>query len=115
MDGADKTKRFTKEELYDERISELEDEAEKQSNPIARKMGYVKAALATKAEDYNRAKRIAEKIDDDVTLRSEVVSFLLYRGALFLIEKAEIERAAELAPQISDVLRRSVVRIAIAR
>lgn len=109
------TKPLTKEELYEQRISELEEKAEKQSNPIAKKLAYVEAALATKPEDYNRGRRIAEKIDDDKDLRADVVSFLLYRGALFLVEKAEIEKAAELAPQISDLLRRAVVEIAIAQ
>jgi hypothetical protein len=109
------TKPLTKEEFYEQRISELEDKAEKQSNPLARKLAYVEAALATKPEDYQRGRRIAEKIDDDKDLRADVVSFLLYRGALFLVEKTEIEKAAELAPQISDLLRRSVVKIVIAQ
>jgi tetratricopeptide (TPR) repeat protein len=112
--SGDTTKSLTIEEIYEKRISELEDKAEKQSNPLARKLAYAEAALATKPEDYNRARRIAEKIDDD-NLRVDVVSFLLYRGALFLVEKAEIEKAIELAPQISDILRRSVVKIAIAQ
>jgi hypothetical protein len=113
--GEDTAKPLTKEELYEKRISELEDRAEKQSNPVARKLAYVEAALAAKPEDYNRARRIAEKIDGGDNLRADVVSFLLYRGALFLVEKAEIEKAAELAPQISDVLRRSVIKIVIAQ
>lgn len=113
--SGDTTKRLTKEEFYEQRISELEDQAEKQSSPLARKLAYVEAALATRPEDYQRARRIAEKIEDDENLRTDVVSFLLYRGALFLVEKAEIEKAAELAPQISDVLRRSVVKIVIAQ
>jgi hypothetical protein len=113
--SGDTTKRLTIEEIYEQRISELEDKAEKQSNPIARKLAYAEAALATKPEDYNRARRIAEKIDGDNDLRADVVSFLLYRGALFLVGKAEIEKAAELVPQISDVLRRSVIKIAIAQ
>jgi hypothetical protein len=111
----DTTKRLTKEDLYEKRISELEDNAGKQSNPIARKLAFVEAALATTPEDYQRGKRIAEKIDGDDNLRADVVSFLLYRGALLLVSKAEIEKAAEIAPQISDVLRRSVVKIAIAQ
>jgi hypothetical protein len=112
--SGDTTKHVTIEEIYENRISELEERAEKQSNPLARKLAYVEAALATKPEDYNRARRIAEKIDDD-NLRADVVSFLPYRAALFLAEKAEIEKAAELAPQISDSLRRSVVKIVVAQ
>ncbi|MGZ5435825.1 MAG: hypothetical protein ACXWID_13805 [Pyrinomonadaceae bacterium] len=108
------TKRSSSEEIYERRMSELEDNAEKQSNPIARKLAYVEAAVATRPDEYQRGKRIAEKIDDD-NLRPDVVSFLLYRGALFLIQKSELDKAAELAPKISDVARRAVVKIAIAR
>lgn len=113
--GGDATKRLAKEEIYEKRISELEDQAEKQSNPLARRLAYVEAALATKPDDYQQARRIAEKIDDDNNLRVDVVSFLLYRAALFFVEKGDIEKAAELAPQISDILRRSVVKIVIAQ
>jgi len=112
--SVDTMKLITKEDFYEKHISELEEKAEKAGNPIARKLAYAEAALATRPEDYQRGKRIAEKIDDD-QLRPDVISFLLYRGALFLIEKSEIENATELAPQISDALRRSVVKITIAQ
>jgi hypothetical protein len=113
-DGANTTN-VTKEEFYEQRINELEDRAAKQGNPIARKLAYVEAALATKPEDYSRGKQIAEKIEADERLRADVISFLLYRGALFLVGKSEMEKATELAPQISDLFRRSVVKIIIAR
>lgn len=113
--NGDAAKRPTTAEFYEQRISELEERAENQSDPGARKLAYVEAALATKAADYQRGKRIAEKIDGDDSLRADVISFLLYRGALFLAEKAEIEQAVELLPQISDLLRRAVVKLVIAQ
>lgn len=113
-DSGDTTKRLTKEESYEKRISELEDSADKESNAAFRKVAYVKAALATKPEDYIHAKRIAGKIDDD-DLRADAVSFVLYRAALFFAEKAEIEKATDITPTISNVSRRAVVKIAIAR
>jgi hypothetical protein len=106
------TKRLTNEEIYESHLADLEDGADKLSNPIARKLAYVKAALAAKPEDYQRAKRIAEKIDDD-DLRADAVSFVLYRAALFFVEKGEIEKAAEIAPKINAVLRRAIVNISI--
>lgn len=112
--SGDTTKPLTKEESYERRISELEDSADTESNAAFRKVAYVNAALATKPEDYIRAKRIAAKIDDD-DLRADAVSFLLYRAALFFAEKAEIEKAIEITPTISDVSRRAVVKIAIAQ
>ena len=112
--GEDSTKRLTAEELYERQISEMEDSAGKESNALFRKMAYVKAALATKSDDYLRGRRIAEKIDDD-DLRADAVSFLLYRAALFFLEKGEIEKTSELEPQIKDLSRRAVVRIALAQ
>ena len=113
-DSGDSTKRLTKEEFYEKNISDLEDSADKEGNAAFRKVAYVKAALATKPEDYVHAKRIAQKIDDD-DLRADAVSFVLYRAALFFVEKAEIEKAIDIASTISDISRRAVVKIAIAQ
>jgi TPR repeat protein len=112
--SGDATKPLTKEESYERRISELEDSADRESNAAFRKVAYVNAALATRPEDYIRAKRIAAKIDDD-DLRADAVSFVLYRAALFFADKAEVEKAMEIAPTISDVSRRAVVKIAVAQ
>lgn len=108
------TKPLTKEEIYEKHLADLEDRADKENNPIARKLAYVEAALATKPEDHNRAKRIVEKIDDD-ELRADAGSFVLYRAALSFVENAEVEKAIEIAPQISEASRRAVVKIAIAQ
>jgi hypothetical protein len=112
--GQDTTKRLTGEEIYEQRISELEDRAGREDNAKFKDIAYVEAALAAKPEDYQRAKRIADRIDDG-DLRADAVSFVLYRAALFFVEQAEIEKAAEIAPQISDPLRRAVVQIGIAQ
>ncbi|HEX8847753.1 MAG TPA: hypothetical protein VF791_24140 [Pyrinomonadaceae bacterium] len=111
-DGGDTAKRLTKEESYEKRIAELEESADKESNAMFRNVAYAKVALATKPSDYDRAERIAQKIDEN-DLRTDTISFVIYRAALFFLEKAEIEKAAELAPQISDALRRSVVKVVI--
>jgi hypothetical protein len=112
--GEDSTKRLTIEELYDKQITELEDSADKERNALFRKTAYVKAALATKPEDYLRGKRIAEKIDDD-DLRADAVSFLLYRAALSFLEKGDLEKTSELAGLNKDASRRAVVKIALAQ
>jgi tetratricopeptide (TPR) repeat protein len=108
------TKRLTKEEIYEKHLSELEDRADNENNPIARKLAYVEAALAARPEDYQRAKRVAEKIDDN-NLRADAVSFVLYRAALFFADRGEIDKAIDIAPTISDVARRAVVKIAVAQ
>jgi hypothetical protein len=108
------TRPLTREEFEEKRISELEDNAAKESNAAFRNVAYVRAALAPKPEDFRRAKRIAEKIDD-TELRADAVSFVLYRAALFFIDKANLEKAVEIAPTITDVSRRAVVKIALAQ
>jgi len=112
--SSEDTKRLTKEEFYEKTISELEDSAAKERNALFRNVAYTKAALAPKPEDYDRAKRIAQKIDDN-ELRADAVSFVLYRAALFFVGKADLEKAVEIAPAITDIARRAVVKIAIAQ
>lgn len=108
------TQSLTKEELYEKRLTELEDAADNEHNENFKKLAYVKAALAANTEDYLRARRIAEKITED-NLRGDVVSFVLYRAALSFVQKDDVEKAVDIVPQISDVLRRAVVKIAIAQ
>ncbi len=104
----------TAEERYDALIENLVEKAEKEIDPVAKKIAFINAALTTKSEDYLRGIKIAKEIDDD-SLKEDAVSFLLYRAALFFVSKNEIGRAEELAPQIKEILRRSVVKIAIAQ
>jgi hypothetical protein len=112
--NSETTKPLTKEELYEARIAELEDSADKERNATFKNVAYVKAAVSTKPEDYKRAQGIAEQIADR-ELRGDAVSFVLYRAALFFVERADLEKATEIAPRIKDVARRAVVEIAIAQ
>jgi TPR repeat protein len=113
-DNTDTTKRLTKEELYEKRIAELEASADKESNALFRNVAYIKVTLTTNPDDYDRAKQIAQKIDD-LDLRADAISFVLYRAALFFISKADVTKAIDIAPTISEPLRKAVVRIAIAQ
>ena len=101
-------------ELYESRIAALEERAEKTVDPTARNLAWVEAALAVDAEDYPRAKSIAEKISDE-TLKADAISFVLYRSALAHVPKKEVEKAIELASQIANPPRRAIVKIAIAQ
>jgi hypothetical protein len=113
-DNLDSTKRLTKEELYEKRISELEASADKESSALFRNVAYIQVTLTTNPDDYNRAKQIAQKIDD-LDLRADAISFVLYRAALFFISKAEVAKAIDILPTIAEPLRRTVVRIVIAQ
>jgi hypothetical protein len=106
--------RLTKEEVYEKYLTRLEDKADKETNPIAKKLAYVEAALAATPEDYRRAERIAGKIDD-AELLADTVSFVFYRAALAFAGKDELEKACELAPQITKASRRAVVKLMLAQ
>lgn len=112
--SSDLPKDTTAEERYDALIEDLVEKAENETDPVAKKLAFINAALSTKPEDYVRAIKIAKEIDDD-NLQEDAVSFLQYRAALYFISKNETTRAEELAPQIKEVLRRSVVKIAVAQ
>ena len=92
----------------------LEERAEKTSDPTAKNLAYVEAAIATNVNDYLRTKSIAEKISEE-TLKADAISFVVYRAALGFVRKKELEKAAELTPQITNNLRRAMVEIAIAQ
>lgn len=103
----------TGEESYEKAIAELVEIADREKNAAFKNIAYIRAAVATKPHDYVRGKSIADKIDD-LELRTETLSFVYYRAALFFVRHSELDAASDLIPRISDALRRNVVRIAIA-
>lgn len=108
-------KRSDERRSYQEQIEHLVEKAERASNPVTRKLGLVEAALSCNPQDYQRARRILQKIEADEDLRTDAVSFVLYRAALSFLNDDRIENASELVPQIENKLRRAVVKLAIAQ
>ena len=98
----------------EDRITALETRADKETDPAAKKQAYINAALAVDSTDFERGKRIAEKIADD-DLRAEVVSYVFYRAALTLVTQKEIDKALELAAKLSNPQRRAMVKLAVAQ
>ena len=70
--------------------------------------------LAVEATDYERAKRIADKIADD-DLRADVISYAIYRAALAYVNQKDTDKARELATMLSSGQRQAMVKIAIAQ
>lgn len=91
----------------------LEEAANKETDPIARKLAYVRAALATSPEELERGRRIADKIDEK-ELRERVISFLVYRAALSELEKDRTDEAVRLSAEAAPV-QRSIVLITAAQ
>lgn len=97
------------------RVDALQDAAESEPNPIARKLKFAEAALATAPPDFERGKSLAEKIESDGELRQEIVTFLYYRAALTFLAANKLTRAEETALKIPWSLERALTLIALAQ
>ncbi len=104
----------TDREDYEDQLAKLEELADKETNPTAKKQAYVNAVLAVDATDYERAKRIAEKIADD-DLRVDVISYAIYRAGLTYVTQKDYGKAGELAEMLTNKQRQAMVKIAIAQ
>lgn len=94
-------------------VDGLEEAAEKEVDPVARKFAYIRAALATPPSDLPRGLSLAGRIAED-TLRKRISSFLTYRAALAALEKGQPGEATELAQGL-EPLPQAVVYIAAAQ
>ncbi|HEX6730346.1 MAG TPA: hypothetical protein VF074_10065 [Pyrinomonadaceae bacterium] len=110
----DETTSRTNSEITEDRVATLEKRAEKTTDPAARDLAYIEAAIATDAQNYQRAKGLAKKVADEA-LKADAVSFVIYRAALSFVREKDQEKAVELMPQITNATRRAVVRIALAQ
>lgn len=106
------TRTRTDREVYEERIAGLEERADKAVDPRAKRLAYIEAALACDASDYERAKRIVEKIPDE-SFRDDAIAYVIYRAALS--QAKDSEKALALVSHLNHIPRRSVVKIAIAQ
>lgn len=98
-------------ELY---VDSLEEVAEKERDPVARKLAFVRAALATAPEDLERGRKLAAKTGDD-ELSARIVSQLVYRNALLALEGGEVEEAVRLAAETKPVQRAIILVTAAQR
>ncbi|HKQ53952.1 MAG TPA: hypothetical protein VJT74_16370 [Pyrinomonadaceae bacterium] len=83
-------------ERHERYMDDLEEAADNETDPIARKLAYLKAALNTDVSELERGRRLASKIEEK-ELREQVVSFLSYRAALDALDKKRVEEAVGLA------------------
>ncbi len=103
------------EEANRTRVDALEEAALKEMNPIARKLKIAKAALTTTPKEFERAKGIAGKIENDEGLRAQVLTFLYYRAALTFLAEDNLSKAEETALKIPSSVERALTLIAIAQ
>lgn len=91
-------------ELNDLYVDGLEEAADKERDPIARKLAYAQAALATAPEDLERGRSLAVRIND-AALKEQVVSLLVYRNALLALEQGRLDEAVRSAAEARPVQR----------
>lgn len=92
------------------RVNDLEDAAERTSDPLARDIAYAKAALATDAEQYQRGWSLGAKIRDE-SLRDNISNWLSYRAALHFAKANDFDRLYELTRKNNDMLQRAACLI----
>lgn len=95
-------------------VDGLEAAAEKETDPLARKLAYVEAALATVPEELERGLGLAGRIVER-DLRDQVISFLVYRAALLALEKGLLDEAVSLSSKAKPVQRAIVLVTAAQR
>lgn len=95
-------------------VEGLEDAADAENDPIARKLAYVQAALTTSPDDLTSGRRIVAKIQEN-ELREQVLSFLVYRTALTKLERGQLDEAINLALEANPTQRALVLITAAQR
>lgn len=86
----------------------MEEAAGNETDPVARKLAYLKAALSTEISELERGRQLASKIEEK-ELRELVISFLSYRAALDALDKKRIEEALGLAPDAAPIQRATIL------
>lgn len=94
-------------------VDGLDEVAERVRDPIARKLAFARAALATAPEDLERGRELAAKTGDE-ELRAHVVSQLVYRNALLALERGQIEEAVRLAAETKS-MQRAIILVTAAQ
>lgn len=112
--STESTKKLSAAEVYQNYLAQLEAKADAETDPIAKKLAYAEAALKTNNEDYERGKKIAGKIEEEL-LREQVLAFILYRASLTMLQKGDVEKAISLARETPQSLNRTVALLSISQ
>jgi hypothetical protein len=92
------------------RVDTLEENAKKESSPMARDTLYAEAALATAPEQYQRGWTLAQNIQDD-DLRPAVKDLVSYRAAVTFARADKLDKLEEVNAKNGDNLYRSAALV----
>lgn len=104
----------TMNDIREQRIKDLEDQAGREPNKLRRDFLYAKASLATSPDDYERGLGLAGKIDDS-ELQSKVSNLLIFRSVISLINLGNLVRAQQLNAKNSDPSQRAACMVIAAQ
>lgn len=97
----------TTEEYRERLLDEILERANKIANPLERDIFIAQGVLRSEAEQFEKAKSIAEKIEDK-QLREQIVNFLIFRTSLDLISKDRLSEADKLLQKNSEPIQKAV-------
>ncbi|MGI9055831.1 MAG: hypothetical protein ACR2F2_08530 [Pyrinomonadaceae bacterium] len=100
----------TRDEYRERLLDEILEKAEKIADSLARDIFIAQGVLRSEAEQFEKAKSIAEKIDDK-ELRTQIINFLIFRTSLDLIKKDRLSEAYKISQKNSEPIHQSVVLI----
>jgi hypothetical protein len=93
-------------DIVEQYVSSLEEKAKKETDSLARDQIYATAALAARAENYERSLRLAQNIGDKA-LRLNLRCVIRYRAALHFAMTGKLEKAYEINAENDDPLQRA--------
>lgn len=91
-------------------LDEILEQAEKISNSLERDIFIAQGVLRSDAEEFEKAKNIAEKIEDK-ELREEISNFLIYRTSLDFIQKDKFDEADKLLQKNSNQIQKAAILV----
>lgn len=91
-------------------LDEISDNADKITNPLQRDIFIAQSVLRSDAEQFEKAKSIAEKIDDK-ELREQIINFLIYRTSLKFIKTDNFDDAYKLLQKNGETRQKAAILI----
>ncbi|HEU4386452.1 MAG TPA: hypothetical protein VFV34_01555 [Blastocatellia bacterium] len=92
------------------RVDALEEDARKESSPMARELRYAEAALATAPADYQRGWSLAQNVQDE-DLRPALKNLISYRAAVSFAAANRLDKLEEVNARSTDHLYRATALV----
>lgn len=91
-------------------LDEILEESEKISNPLQRDIFIAQGVLRSDAEQFEKAKSVAEHIDEK-ELQEQIINFLIYRKSFSLLKSDNFEDTYKLIQKTSEPRQKAAVLV----